>query len=354
MDTTLKDKKWGKFYLKDIFSSIQRGKRLKKGDHIAGNIPYVSSTSNNNGIDGFLGNAKNVRVFSNCCTIANSGSVGTCFYHPTTFVASDHVTQLKNEKFNRYIYLFISTVASRLSEKYSFNREMNDNRIRREVIMLPMNENGDPDYVFMEQYMRFLENKSISTYKATILKHIEESSFTNIIPPLNDKVWSEFKIEKLFNIQAGKSKGLNHLKQNKSGISYLGATNNNNGVLTTVDRVDSMVQRGNCIAFIRNGEGSMGFSIYKKEDFIATSDITVGYNENLNPYIGMFITTIADKVRGKYNFGYKRSDGRLKKETLQLPVNEEGEPDYKYMEQYMKQIKIDILTRYLTFINNRK
>lgn len=97
----------------------------------------------------------------------------------------------------------------------------------------------------------------------------------------------------------------------------------------------------------------MGFSIYKKEDFIATSDITVGYNENLNPYVGMFITTIADKVRGKYNFGYKRSDGRLKKETLQLPVNEEGEPDYKYMEQYIKQIKIDLLTKYLTFINNR-
>lgn len=79
MEITLKDKKWGKFYLKDIFSSIQRGKRLKKEDHIAGNIPYVSSTSNNNGIDGFLGNTKNVRVFSNCCTIANSGSVGTCF-----------------------------------------------------------------------------------------------------------------------------------------------------------------------------------------------------------------------------------------------------------------------------------
>ena len=41
----------------------------------------------------------------------------------------------------------------------------------------------------------------------------------------------------------------------------------------------------------------MGYSIYKKEDFIATSDITFGYNENLNPYVGMFITTVADKVR---------------------------------------------------------
>lgn len=43
----------------------------------------------------------------------------------------------------------------------------------------------------------------------------------------------------------------------------------------------NLVQKGNCIAFIRNGEGSMGYSVYKVEDFIATSDMTLGYNEHL-------------------------------------------------------------------------
>ena len=63
----------------------------------------------------------------------------------------------------------------------------------------------------------------------------------------------------------------------------------------------------------------MGFSIYKAEDFIATSDISVGYSEKLNREIGLFITTVADRIRGKYNFGYKRSDTRLKKEKLKYP-----------------------------------
>ncbi len=351
MEVTLKDKKWGKFYLKDIFSSIQRGKRLKKGDHIAGNIPYVSSTSNNNGIDAFLGNTKNVRVFSDCCTIANSGSVGTCFYHPTIFVASDHVTQLKNKKFNRYIYLFISTVTSRLSEKYSFNREMNDNRIRREVIMLPVNEKGNPDYVFMEQYMRNVEKEKVRLFKKSISDRIAEFSSPEKLVPLNDKNWSEFKIENLFNIEKCKCSNVSLLLSGQT--SYVGATNRNNGVVKFIESKANLVTKGNCIAFICDGEGSIGYSIYKSEDFIGSTTVKIGRNEHLNRYTGLFITTIADKVRGKYNFGFKRTEEHLKKETIIIPVNSDNKPDYKYMEQYMKQLEIEQLSNYLTFIENR-
>jgi len=73
-------------FLTDIFETIKRGKRLKKSDHISGNIPYISSTKMNNGCDGFLGNQKGVRKFRNCLTIANSGSVGSVFYHDYQFI----------------------------------------------------------------------------------------------------------------------------------------------------------------------------------------------------------------------------------------------------------------------------
>ncbi len=47
-------------------------------------MPYISSTAINNGIDNFISNKKKVRVFSNCLSIANSGSVGACFYQCLT------------------------------------------------------------------------------------------------------------------------------------------------------------------------------------------------------------------------------------------------------------------------------
>ena len=160
----IQNKQWKEFSLTDIFPSIQRGKRLTKVNQIKGDRPYISSTASNNGVDNFLSNDSKVRVFSNCITIANSGSVGASFYHPYDFVASDHVTHLKNGKLNEYIYLFISTMTNRFSEKYNFNREINDFRISREKILLPVNEENKPDYKFMEQYIINLEYKKIKQY----------------------------------------------------------------------------------------------------------------------------------------------------------------------------------------------
>lgn len=162
----LNEKKWKAFDIHEVFPDVKRGKRLKTDDHIRGNIAYISSSAVNNGVDNFIGNKVGVRMFEDCITLANSGSVGTAFYHPYKFVASDHVTKLKNGLFNKYVYLFIVTVANRLSEKYSFNREINDKRLKREKIMLPIDKNDQPDYAFMETYMKSVEKRVLMRYGA--------------------------------------------------------------------------------------------------------------------------------------------------------------------------------------------
>ncbi len=161
---TLDKQNWKEFAIKEIFDTIQRGKRLKTDDHIVGNVPYVSSTAMNNGVDNFIGNMNGVRRFANCLTLANSGSVGATFYHPYTFVASDHVTKLQSTTMNGYVYLFIATIVARLGEKYGFNREINDMRISRESLLLPVTPDGTPDYAYMENYMRSLEARQLRHY----------------------------------------------------------------------------------------------------------------------------------------------------------------------------------------------
>lgn len=160
----LADKKWQEFPLTSVFESIQRGKRLKKNDHTEGCIPYISSTSLNNGIDCFIGNTEGVRVFRNCLTLTNSGSVGSTFFHPCTFIASDHVTKLENKNFDRHIYLFLATVKSGNSEKYGFNREINDQRIKKGKTLIPVNKKDEPDYIFMGAFMKQLEHELLHRY----------------------------------------------------------------------------------------------------------------------------------------------------------------------------------------------
>lgn len=159
----LNEKQWKEFNIKKVFSSIKRGKRLKKGDHKIGNVPYVSSTMANNGVDAFIGNT-NGKKFKNCITIANSGSVGASFYHQYEFIGSDHITALKNKELNKYVYLFLSTIVSRIGNKYSFNREINDFRISNEKIMLPINKNEEPDYEYMEQFIKNIMYKQYMQY----------------------------------------------------------------------------------------------------------------------------------------------------------------------------------------------
>lgn len=158
---------WKPFSFTEVFTKIQRGKRLKKADHTEGTVPYVSSTALNNGVDGFIGNEVSIRKFEDCITIANSGSVGSAFFHQYEFVASDHVTQLKRKGLDKYAYLFMLPIINRLSEKYCFNREINDKRIKREKILLPVNNKGKIDFEFMSSFMQEVESDMLkNTLKA--------------------------------------------------------------------------------------------------------------------------------------------------------------------------------------------
>lgn len=166
----LTDVEWGEFFVSDIFDTVQRGKRLTKVNQIDGETPYVSSTALNNGVDNFIGNTENIRKSDNDLTIANSGSVGACFYHNYEYIASDHVTSLKLTNENSTVYKFISVILGRLEEKYSFNREINDTRIKREKLLLPIDKNGNPNYAYMENFIKNIEQKQIKN----VLKYLDE------------------------------------------------------------------------------------------------------------------------------------------------------------------------------------
>ena len=52
---------------------------------------------------------------------------------------------------------------NRLSEKYSFNREINDNRIKREKLILPATQTGEIDFAFMSSFMKEIEQDILNT-----------------------------------------------------------------------------------------------------------------------------------------------------------------------------------------------
>lgn len=156
----------------------------------------------------------------------------------------------------------------------------------------------------------------------------------------------------------GKGHGLTHLtKVDSGGINYIGATNRNNGVLCYVAEDDDskkLIQKGNCIGFIKNGDGSAGYAIYKEEPFISTSDVIFGYAKWLNRWTGLFFVTAQDMIQSKYSHGYKRTIYHLSGDKVMLPVNDLGEPDFDFMERYARNLMAEKYRQYLDYLRKRK
>ncbi len=154
--------------------------------------------------------------------------------------------------------------------------------------------------------------------------------------------WGSFRISDLFPIlQNGKAN--QGMLSDGTECFYVGAKKNDNGVMLHCAYDEDLIQKGNCIIFICNGQGSVGYANYMDVDFIGTTDIVAGYNENLNQYNGLFIATILCQERPKYSFGRKWKT-HLKDTVIKLPQTLDGNPDWKYMEQYIKSLNHKPLT----------
>ena len=344
---SLKNVMWKDFPIQEIFYEIQRGKRLKNEDHIPGNMPYVSSSAINNGIDDFVSNEEKVRMFKDCITIANSGSVGASFYHPYTFVASDHVTQLKRSNCNKYIYLFLATISYRLSEKYSFNREINESRVKRERLLLPATPDGSPDFKFMEQYMRGIEKKLLKRYAC----YLENKGFSQWeIASLNEETtasankWKPFRIEEVCEIASGRD--IYDKERFDGNNPYITASALNNGIGYFVGNKNDTLESG-CISVNRNG--SVGYSFYHPYSALYGNDTRKLRPFNKNRYVCFFLTRMITAQKDKYGYGLKLGTERLKKQQIMLPDTLDGYPDYNFMEQYMREKEQKLIHRYIEY-----
>lgn len=155
--------KWKEFEFSKVFR-FERGKRLVKLDQNDGSIAYISSTKINNGIDNYIAPPDYMTIYNNSMTINNSGSVGYVFYHTYDFVCSDHCTVIsikeKSVTLNSLIAIFLKPIIESIRTKYNFAREISDSRLNRERISLPVDSKGNPDWNYMEDYIKSLPYSS--------------------------------------------------------------------------------------------------------------------------------------------------------------------------------------------------
>lgn len=162
--------------------------------------------------------------------------------------------------------------------------------------------------------------------------------------------WMEFKLageDGIFRIESCKCSNAGELLEEGNDIEYIGAKKDTNGFMYYVKWNEALVTKGNCVIFICDGQGSVGYANYINHDFIGSTTLSVGYNENLNEKTGLFIVTVLDLERYRYSFGRKYKPNLLKAK-IKLPADSNGRPDWKAMEEYINSLNFQPLQTKIT------
>ena len=323
-----------------------------------GDTPFISRTALNNGCDGYVSVEVESITKGDCLTVGAEGIY--CFYQPKDFATGNKVYTLRNKNINIYQYMFISTILNKEDYKYNYGRARIKSKLENEIIKLPIKYNSDrtpfidgnktysdegyiPDWQFMEDYIKSLHHKPITT-----------NVNTDNIKELNIDKWEEFKVSDLFNrIYKAKAYTKDEVVEIEKGIHFVSRTDCNNGVDITVDKSTryEYLEDGNCITI---GD-TTATCFYQNEQFIAGDHMVVLRANWLNLKRGLFFRTLFAQEGIRYCYGRAYRMDLIKATLLKLPIqrNNNGNPiiddnrtysdkgyipDWQFMEDYINSL----------------
>lgn len=319
---------WKEFKLNQIFK-ITTGACVNKQELEKGKIPRISVKGINNGIQGYFKtiNSKNYREEENFISFS---FLGTCFYHPYKASLDMKVHCLKplNYTLNKYSGLFLVNIFKK-SYYGVFNDQISSSDLKNEYISLPIDKSGNPDWEYMENTIKATEQEIIDIIKEHELR----------ICYISRIKWKKFKLIDLFELHLAKG-DLQPKKLENGDIPLVSAGMTNNGIVMNIKEGDGKSEKFNSNVITID---MFGKAFYQNKDFFAVSHGRVNILKpkfKLNYYIGSFFVSVFDKkLIGDFSFSKMCSQGRLQNETILLPVNKKGMPDFESMENFIKQIE---------------
>ena len=348
----MNNRNWKVFKIEDVFTVVD-GFYNKKPPMTNGNLPFLGATEKNNGITGYTDietvskwtktgeesdNSLKNKVFGpNWIAVTNNGSVGHAYFVPFQYTSSHDVTSLylPDREISESLGLFLVKMLERAGEPFSYARKWRPIRLRKTPIYLPITETGNPDWSFMEEYIQNKFNKIRDAYQLPEQHVIEDTR------NLDEVEWKEYFIDDIIEVKSGVR--LTKDNQVKGRLPFIGASDNRNGITALINNTNSSTD-SNVLGV--NYNGSVGYAFYHPYKATFSDDVKrvlfkKGHN---NKYTLLFLKHIIERQAKKYAYGYKFNGQRMKRQIIKLPTVSE-EPDFEFMEQYMKRMENLVVQR---------
>ena len=342
---------WKPFLLHRLYD-IRMGNKFDKNklDEDSPEVNLVSRVSYNNGVDVKVGYVEGVEPFpAGCVTVALGGSyLGSCFVQEEPFYTAQNVAVMtpRAQIITKAVNIFISGLVRYESKikYYAFGRELNTHIKTDFDVKLPVQHNADgslvidstyrwsadgyvPDWQFMEDYIKSLHYKPLTTKNKARQVH-----------QLNVRNWKEFRVGDLFDIHPTKTiDGVSADDCVGYGVPLVVNSSVNNGVAGFCDLPPT--ESGGIITFSDTTDGNTFF--YQPDPFIGFAHVQGMYpkTRKWNKSELLFIATmLMFDAKGRYSYGRKMRRDNISEIMLKLPVTSNGNPDWKFMENYMKSL----------------
>lgn len=331
---------WKEFTIGEIFS-VSRPISRSQVKYSEGNIPFVASGNYNNGVLTYLEPKENEKVDAGKC-LTVSPVDGSTFYQENNFLgrggAGSSIIILRNDNLNIFNGYFISTVIRRVCEKYEFLDMGSKDTIKREIIKLPATPEGTPNWMYMEQYMKKVHLRAINLLsQLNLAKELQ-------IEKIDVSKFKRFHLydEELFTIESGTKLDKVKMSNNLPSINFIGRANINNGVTGFVDEIDGLKPYSAGLMTVSLGGEYLGSCFIQDKPFYTSQNVNVLIpKKEMSYYCKKYIATMIFKEgRLHYKAFIDELNRHMKTDfSIPLPVDEEDNINWSYMEKYMKKIE---------------
>lgn len=333
---------WKEFVVGELFPSMVKPTVLHARQVVEADegIPYVVRTKFNNGIKCRVQPVSDVSP-SPAGVITWGAENASFFYQTEEFLSGRDIYYVDTREYSANSCVFLAACLQTVAHKYPYNYGLFPDLLKEERIKLPVNASGEPDWAYMDEYM-----SGVMAESAAILENLRQADGEKhaldvsewrdyIIGDLFEKLQLDVKKEdfnKAFDVSEERTDEFNlplvNAKHGNNGIMYYGREADFEAAEMTID-------------IVQNGAIATGdvYAQPQKTGVLWDAYLVKPKVEIDSAFTLMFLATVLEKaIKDKFSYDDKCVWDKAKLLSVTLPCTREGEPDWAYMDKYMRTV----------------
>ncbi len=316
----------------------------------SGTTPYLCASAENNAVSSYIGYRADLKEAGNCIFIG--GKTFVVSYQENDFFSNDshNLALYLDDEVNAtkpHLLFMAACIAHSLGHKYTWGNSISKQKIKSDFVSLPMTASGEIDFAFMDSFIRELEEERIRELEEERIRELaaylkvsglaDSKLSARESKALDDFIavdWEEYNVKTLFGAST-RGKRLKSDDRIPGVLPFVTAGEAEQGVSAFI---------GNKVKVFKKNTTTIdmfGSAKYRNCEYGADDHVAVVHTEELPNHAAMFVTAACHKAAHTGAFDYGRNFYAKDADALNimLPAAASGQPDFGYMETFMRAVQ---------------